>query len=708
MKKNNGYFTKITNVKEGQLADNTRQQRQVLGTGGEVEVIECDLQELGVIELVRVHNARDANYAVWKMLIEKYHYLGHGKLYGLQMRYLISSGRYGWIGAISFSSPAWRLRARENWIGWNEENRLKCLNRIVCNSRFLIIPQVKVKNLASHVLSISMERMKRDWFEQKGVDPVLVETFVEKDRFLGTCYRAANFQYAGTTRGRGRDDRKNEYKLPVKDIYLYPLRSDISSLLCGNRNKEVIELKPASDWAEEEFGNACLGDERLENRLIQIARDFYGRPQANIPQSCQSRAKTKAAYRFMDNEKSTMENILKSHYKATVNRIKGEKTVLAVQDTTSLNYSLHPATENLGPIGSMGNDVIGLMVHDTVAFNLEGTPLGLVDVQSWSRDIKEYGKKHRCHQLPIEEKESRKWLISFKAAAEVQAQCPDTFVVSVGDREADIYELFELAQKNPEGPKLLIRAEHDRALLNDQKHLWDYMLNQAVSGIQKIIVPRKGSQPSREAELEIRYGLAELKPPRGKKTSSNIKVWVILACEKEPIETVTPLEWMLITTIPINTFEESVEKLGWYTKRWGIEVYHKTLKSGCQIEQRQLGSADRIEACLAIDMVVAWRIYHLTKLGREIPDVPCTVFFEESEWKALVAYKTKNPIPPSSPPSLREAVHMVASLGGFLGRKSDGNPGTKTLWLGIQRLDDITAMWNILIKEFSIHSSSPP
>lgn len=708
MKKNNGYFTKITNVTEEQLANKAEQKKQVLGIAGEGEVIECDLQELGGIGLVRIHNAKDANYVVWKMLIEKYHYLGCGKLYGLQMRYLINSERYGWIGAMSFSSPAWRLRAREEWIGWNEGNRLKYLNRVVCNSRFLIIPQVKVKNLASHVLSISMERMKKDWLKQNGIAPVLVETFVEKDRFPGTCYKAANFQYIGTTRGRGRDDRENKYKLPVKDIYLYPLRSDISNLLCEDQDKRGIGLKPASDWAEEEFMDACLGDKRLNSRLIQIARDFYGRPQANIPQSCQSRAKTKAAYRFMDNEKSTMKNILKSHYQATTNRIKSEKIVLAVQDTTSLNYSLHPATENLGPIGSMGNEVIGLMVHDTMAFNLDGTPLGLVNVQSWSRDIKEYGKKHRCHQLPIEEKESKKWLISFKAAAEAQAQCPETSIVSIGDRESDIYELFELAQGNTEGPKLLIRAEHDRALINDQGHLWDYMLNQAVSGIQKIKVPRRGSQPSREAELEIRYGSVELKPPRGKRTNHNIKVWVILAREKELVGTITPLEWMLITTIPVNTFEESVEKLEWYTKRWGIEVYHKTLKSGCQIEQRQLGSADRIEACLAIDMVVAWRIHHLTKLGREIPDVPCTVFFEESEWKALVAYKTKNPISPSSPPNLREAVRMVASLGGFLGRKSDGEPGTKTLWLGIQRLDDITAMWNVFAKKTSAHSLSPP
>ena len=154
---------------------------------------------------------------------------------------------------------------------------------------------------------------------------------------------------------------------------------------------------------------------------------------------------------------------------------------------------------------------------------------------------------------------------------------------------------------------------------------------------------------------------------------------------------------MLLTTWPVAEFDQAVEKLGWYAKRWGIEVYHRTLKSGCKIEERQLGQADRIEACLAVDLVVAWRIHYLTKLGRDTPDVPCTVYFEETEWKALVAYIKQDPVPPDKPPTLREATRMVAGLGGFLGRKSDGDPGTKSLWIGLQRLDDLAGMWRVLM-----------
>ena len=704
MKQNEDTFTEGNRT--NRLTDTTGDQEQALES--EEPGIECRLEELGEIELVRVYNSRDENYPHWKAMIERYHYLGHGTLYGKQMRYLVRSEKFGWIGALSFSSPAWRLRAREEWIGWNEENRLRYLNRIVCNSRFLIVPWVKVKNLASRVLSKSVRQMKRDWAEQNGVAPVLVETFVEKGRFLGTCYQAANFQHAGTTQGRGRQDAGNEYRLPVKDIYLYPLYSDASKHLCEGQMEEAVEVKGPCDWVEEEFGNANLGDLRLTSRLAEMARDFYAKPRANIPQACQSRARTKAAYRFLDNKESTMETILSSHYRSTVNRIKEEEVVLAVQDTTSLNYSLHPATENLGPISSRGEEVIGLMVHDTMAFNREGTPLGLMNVQCWARDKEKYGKKHQRHKLPIEEKESNKWLVSFKSAAEIQKQCPKTVIVSVGDREADIYELFELAMEGTGNPKLLVRAEHNRSLLNEQERLWGYINSRPVSGIQRIRIPRKGNQPSREAELAIRYGVVELKAPTGKRVKGTLKAYAILALEENAPESTTPLKWMLLTTIPVDTFEESVEKLEWYARRWGIEVYHKTLKSGCQIEQRQLGNADRIETCLAIDMVVAWRIYYLTKLGREVPDVPCTVFFEEAEWKALVAYKTKNPTPPSNPPSLREAVRMVASLGGFLGRKGDGEPGTKTLWLGIQRLDDMTAMWKVFVTELTPHSLSPP
>ena len=539
--------------------------------------------------------------------------------------------------------------------------------------------------------------------------------FVERDRFTGTSYRAGNWRQVGQTKGRGRQDVGNRSAQAIKDIYLYELRANARERLCDGRLRRECQPQAPVDWADEELSRAELGDKRRVERLLTMARDFYAHPQANIPQACGSKAKTKTAYRFFDESDNRMDKILAPHAESTWQRLAQEKVVLAVQDTTFLNYSTHPATENLGPIRNKKDGCIGLVLHDTMAFNLQGTPLGLLDAQCWARDPKALGKKRLRAALPIEHKESNKWLKSFQAAWEAQKHCAKTVVVSVGDREADVYELFHLALSEPKAPKLLIRAEQDRLLADGQGHLWEYVSKQPVRGIREIHIPKRANRPARDAKLEIRFAKVTLKLPKTKKhlakksgLPKELTVWAIRAEEIECPKGIEPLQWLLITTLEVDTFDDAVEKVDWYTLRYWIEVYHRTLKSGCKIEQRQLGHADRIESCLAIDMVVAWRIFYLTKLGRETPEVPCTVFFEEAEWKALVAYKTQNPRPPEKPPSLRDAMHMVASLGGFLGRKSDGEPGTQTLWLGLQRLDDLTEMWKTCISCFAPKYMRPP
>ena len=491
-------------------------------------------------------------------------------------------------------------------------------------------------------------------------------------------------------------DTHHKTGLTLKEMYVYPLHQRWREII-GGSIKERSPTPSSSDWAEQEWGGASLGDARLSQRLVSLGRDRYALPQASIPQTCGSRAKTKAAYRFFDHERATLQNLLAPHIESTTKRVAKENVVLAIQDTTSLNYSTHPATENLGPIGSSPAGIVGLMLHGTLAVNTEGTPLGLLAAQCWARDPEEFGKKTKRHMLPIEAKESNKWLMSFKAATEAATACTDTTIVSVGDREADIYELFALAANTPKAPLLLVRANHDRTLEKEQGKLSEYLNRCPEAGIQEMIVPRRGNRPARTARLGIRYGKVMLAPPKQKPGEQSISIWVILAEEQEPPEGVEALRWVLLTTARTESFEAACKHLSWYALRWAIEVFHRILKSGCKIENRQLGSAKRLEACLAIDLVVAWRIHHLTKLGRETPDVPCSVYFEEAQWKALVAFTTKNPAPSSEPPTLRDATRMVATLGGFLGRKGDGEPGTQTLWLGLQRLDDITEMWKVMI-----------
>jgi len=677
----------------------------------EIESLRCRLKALGEIKLVLVESKDRPLSRLWNNLMETYHYLGAGPLCGAQVRYLIESSVYGLIGGLAFSAAAWRVARRDRWIGWSEGARKANLGKVICNSRFLLVP--RVTHLASHVLSLCARRLKQDWVERYGVRPMLLETYVERDRFEGTCYRSANWSDVGATQGRGRMDRDRTYSAPIKEVYVYPLQRDARKGLCVEAQPTPIRYRSreagvAQDWAEEELGQSDMGDRRLNKRAVSIAKAFYARPQANIPQACQTRAETKATYRFLDHPETSMEKVLASHYEATLDRIGREEVVLAVQDTTTLNYTAHAATENLGPIGYRRNGGTGLLVHDTMAFNREGTPLGLLDVQCWARDEKEFGKRKRRHEVAIEQKESYKWLASLQKIAEAQKQCPKSTLVSVADREADIYEFFKLALSDPSMPKLLVRAEQDRLLAEGQGHLWEKMEREETAGFQQIRVPRQKNRPARVARLEVRFGQVTLKPPKRKKSRSELTLWAVWAREFGVPAEGERIEWMLLSTLPVTTFEQAIEKLAWYTIRWGIEVYHRTLKSGCKVEERQLGHADRIETCLAIDMVVAWRIFHLAKLGRETPDVPCTVFFEEVEWKALLAHITQNPKPSDHQPTLREAMRMVASLGGFLGRKGDCEPGTKSLWLGLQRLDDLSSMWKLLTAIPSSHSSLSP
>ena len=664
--------------------------------------IETNLGKLGRVWLVPVDSGQTELSNTWWAMMQAHHPLGSGPLCGAQLRYLVAC-EAGYVGGLSFSAPAWRLAPRDAWIGWDDPSREAGLSKVVSNTRFLILPSVRVPNLASHVLSHALTRLAHDWQSRYGITPVLVETFVDCSRYRGTCYRAANWIPIGQTQGRGRQDRRHVAQGTIKDIWVYPLQSHWQTILQTNGGAHVSDrpVKPSAtqvvpvDWAEEEFCGCDLPDARLQTRLLSLARDFYARPTANVAQACASRAKTKAAYRFLDHEQTTMDTLLQPHYRATETRVREESIVLAVQDTTSLNYTAHTATEGMGPIGSTAKGPQGLHLHSTLAFSTQGTPLGFLDVQCWSRDPADFGKKAKRHRVPIEEKESFKWLKSFRAVAAVQARCPDTTLVSVGDREADIYELFEEAIAHPGGPKLLVRAEHDRQLQDEQHRLWETMQSRPADGIQVLQVPRQGSRVARTARMSVRYAVVSLIAPTGHQGPA-IPVWAVLAQEQEAPAGITPLEWMLLTTVPVTCFEQATEKLMWYARRWGIEVLHRTLKSGCRIQQRQLGQADRIEACLAIDLVVAWRIYYLNKLGREVPQSPCTVYFDEAEWKALMVFTTKNRVAPTQPPTLREAIRRVASLGGFLGRKSDGEPGTQTLWLGLQRLDDIAAMWRVM------------
>lgn len=454
---------------------------------------------------------------------------------------------------------------------------------------------------------------------------------------------------------------------------------------------------PWLEWAAEELGGAGLGDARLDARLVQILGAFLGAPQESIPRSCRSWPEAKAAYRFFDNEKVKRGIIVERHREQVVKRSRGEPVLLAIGDTTQLDYTNHPETKGLGPLSDLFHH--GMFVQPCLVVTPQRVPLGLIDLQIWIRDATEFGTgKETRKKRPIEEKESCKWLDSLQAAERLQQEIGDaTQVVSVFDREGDIFEVLEAATAPWHKSRILVRAKNDRVLDSPQGHLRDCLEAQPIAVTVAINKPRKPGKEAREATLSIRFAEVSICPPADRPKSlgsAPIRAYAVLAKEDNPPTEDDAIDWMLITTVPVKTGEDAWQMVQWYACRWTIEVFFKVLKSGCEAEERQLETADRLMRCLAVDVIVAWRILYLTTVGRETPDLPCTTVFEDYEWKAIwvFVHRSRDNIP-SEPPSLRDITRMIGRMGGHLGRKSDGEPGPLNMWRGLQRVPDISDMW---------------
>jgi hypothetical protein len=452
-------------------------------------------------------------------------------------------------------------------------------------------------------------------------------------------------------------------------------------------------------WADEELKTADLGDARLNKRLIKLVEDLASQPTASVPQACGSPAAVKATYRFWAYDHVSPASIRAAHIDGTRARTQGQALVIVVQDTTEVDLSRHPATRGLGPLASAHQR--GILVHSCLALTMQGVPQGLIDQAVWTRDENTIGKRKTRRNRPTEEKESQKWLDGLEGTC--QGLPEGTKAITVADREADIYALF--AKHQQEQAYLLIRATHNRRVDGEQRYLLESINRQAIAGQVGVEVGRRGDMPARKATLTVRFTSLKILPPRHAKNRAQLEaipVQVILAREEESPTGVTPVSWLLLTTLPVGTLEEAVQCTRWYSWRWLIERYHLILKSGCGLEDLQLETADRMERALATYCIVAWRLLWLTYLARSQPEVSCEVALEPTEWQALYCTINKTPVPAQEPPSLRQAVRWIGRLGGHLGRTHDGEPGVKTVWRGFTRLHDIAATWELA------HASPPP
>jgi hypothetical protein len=440
---------------------------------------------------------------------------------------------------------------------------------------------------------------------------------------------------------------------------------------------------------------AKLGDARLDKRQEQLAEQLSTMSGANLSKTITDWASLKAGYRFVNNQKVSHAGLIEIEEQDTQQRIGQAQgaLILAVQDSTSFNFARRKALRGLGVLED--NRTPGFFAHSTLAVSETGVPLGLLAQRVWARPqtVKAEAEAHKA--IPITEKESFKWLRGLRSLPEVSQQ-----VITVCDREADIYELFQEA--HDQQAAFIVRASRNRRL-EDAALLYSHLRELSAASTFTLRVRRQVNQAEREAVVELRYATVTLLPPRRPLTArvmplQPLEVQVIEVREIDaPPEVKEALRWVLLTTLPVETLEDAQRVVRFYTYRWLVERFHYVLKSGgCDFEQSQLRTVDALYRLLGLCSAVAWRLLWLTYQARDTPEAPCTIALTDTEWHALTAFTDPSHLPAAAPPTLRQAVRAIAKLGGFIGRQSDGEPGVKTLWRGWQRLHDIATTWSLL------------
>lgn len=425
-----------------------------------------------------------------------------------------------------------------------------------------------------------------------------------------------------------------------------------------------------------------------------------------------------AAYRLFDNENVSFENILQSHQEATRRRMAQQAVVVLAQDTTEIDLT-RPEQQVVGAGPLTEGNRVGALLHVLHAFTPDGTPLGTVHATAWTRDDGPPRRQTLTHAqrlaTPLEDKESHRWVVALRQAREEGQNQAQTRMVCVADSEADIYELMAEGMSEPRVVEWIVRACQNRALHTenpaedaDPAYLRQQLLAQPVLFTKSIKIrgrkaakvscsKRSREQPraSRQAEVEIRAARVTLRPPhRSGRKLPVVSVNVVMVREPQPPEGDVAVEWLLLTSLPIDNVERVRQVIEYYCVRWMVEVFFRTLKSGCRAEERRFEHIDRQLRCLAVYLIIAWRTLYVCRLGRACPEISCEAIFEPAEWRSVYRVVQNQP-PPSRPPSLGEMVRMIAQLGGYVARPRSDPPGPQTVWLGLQRMHDFALCWQL-------------
>lgn len=452
------------------------------------------------------------------------------------------------------------------------------------------------------------------------------------------------------------------------------------------------------NWVGTETARCDLGDVRLNRRLEAMLAALGDRPGKSLPTAFQDWSNTKAAYRFFSNENVSEDKILEGHFAATGLRFEATNgPILILQDTTEFTFK-RSAPEKVGftkiSTGRKMKEgrfqkhaVCGLLMHASMAITPDGLPLGLTAAKFWSRSkfkgTAALKRKINPTRVPIEEKESMRWLDNLRLSTELTG-APER-CVHIGDRESDIYELYCLAEEL--GTGFLVRSCVDRLAENGGTTIAKVMAEVQSSGTHEVRF-RDAQGKDHCAVLSVKHATMTVRPPIGKqKKYRHQDLQIIHAEELNPPEGRVPVFWKLITNLPVTTHADAVHKLDWYALRWKIETFFRTLKTGCRIEELRLATADRLANCIALCCVVAWRVSWLTMLSREAPKASPDAVFTNTE-RSLLERAT----PDRKRNVLRDLnfyIRAVARLGGYLDRTSDAPPGTTVIWRGLSRLADL-------------------
>ena len=596
--------------------------------------IEAALGDLGAVRLEPASGAADVR--AWRSMMALRHPQGAPLSPGARLRYWIVSERRGRLGGVGFKAAGWHSKARDAFIGWSPRARAANLGRLVENDRFLILPGVRVRNLASRVLALAAERLPSDWEAAHGVRPLAACTHTGPGH-AGTCYRAAGWSPAGRTSGR---------RGPKRRIWVRPLAGDWSEEL-GRAPAKAIGWAPdpaladGAGWAAREYARSAHPDCRIRERIAMMGEAWENEAGRTIPEMFPGEAERKAAYRLLSNPEVGMDDILEPHLEATAERGRREPVILAIQDTTTLNYNGLGSAEGLAPLGGGGSGTKGLAAHFCLAASEDGRPLGAVSLDA----------DFRGGDRPPE---SGRWLEGFDKADELARACRSKRRrVRLPDGGTEDVHGFMAAQP---------------------------VLDKATVAVEACGGPR--ARTGRRLKLELRAARVALVPPEGRAGEPDLEMLAVSAVETDPPAGAEPAAWLLLASAGEACAEDARAAVRRYRKRWTVEEFFRVLKSGLRVEERRFDHAEDLRKCLAFDAATACRVFDIARAAKETPDAPAVDTVPEDAPRILKRALRSRGVRPKAPPNptIRESAVELGRIAGFQPSKRQPLPGIRKLW----------------------------